>query len=947
MTPVSGEHESRRPFGRPDLDATPAFRRRLASRQSVIARGLAPGSSRHRPGWPAPETPPERRSRPGAANGAERLPEALLERSYELDLLAGALADVAATGRGRLLLVGGEAGIGKTALLRAFCGGLNGVRILTGACEPLQTARPLGPVVDITMETGGELAEVVDRGAGASDVLAVFLAELRRAPSSVVVLEDLHWADEATLDLVRLLARRIEGAPALIVVTLPRRRARARRTRYGSCSASSRAQSVTRIGLKPLSPGAVESLARPYGVDPSELHGRTSGNPFYVTEVLAAGGAALPASVREAVLARAARLPDGARTLLEAAAIVPPRTELWLLEAIAAGDLEHLEACLSAGMLRAEGDRVAFRHEIARVAIEDTLLPDRRIALHRRALAALSAPAGRRADPARLAHHAEAAGDVGAVLEFAPAAAARAAEIGAHREAAAQLARALRVADALPADERARLLERRAYECYLTDAIPEAIEARRGALAEHRARGDRLREGDTRRWLSRLAWFAGDNATAETEARAAVELLEALPAGPELAMAYSNMSQLRMLSGDVAAAVGWGGRAIGLAEQHDAVDVLAHALNNVGTAELGSGTAEGADKLARSLELALEAGLEEHVARAFTNLATTSLQQRNYALADEHLAAGIDYCLDHDLDSWLLYLTGWQARSHLEQGRWDAAGEAARAVLSRPGAAATSLITPLVVVARLRARRGDPDPWSLLDEAEELAQATGELQRLAPVAAARAEAHWLAGRPELVGGETERALALALENGDSWAIGELTLWRRRAGLVEPEATAAAAETFRLELEGEAAAAARVWAELGCPYEAALALLESDRDDDLRSGLAGLQQLGARVAAGRAARILREQGVRELSRGPRPLTRANPGGLTRRELEVLGLVVEGLRNAQIADRLVLSRKTVDHHVSAILRKLQVSTRTEAAAEAGRLGVHARPATPEPV
>ncbi len=503
------------------------------------------------------------------------------------------------------------------------------------------------------------------------------------------MLEDLHWADEATLDLVRLLARRIEGAPALIVVTYRDAelgRAHPLRLALGELAR----ESVTRIGLKPLSPGAVESLARPYGVDPSELHGRTSGNPFYVTEALAAGGAALPASVREAVLARAARLPDGARTLLEAAAIVPPRTELWLLEAIAAGDLEHLEACLSAGMLRAEGDRVAFRHEIARVAIEDTLLPDRRIALHRRALAALTAPAGRRADPARLAHHAEAAGDVGAVLEFAPAAAERAAEIGAHREAAAQLARALRVADALPADERARLLERRAYECYLTDAIPEAIEARRGALAEHRARGDRLREGDTRRWLSRLAWFAGDNATAETEARAAVELLEALPVGPELAMAYSNMSQLRMLSGDVAAAVGWGARAIELAEQHDAVDVLAHALNNVGTAELGSGTAEGAVKLARSLELALEAGLEEHVARAFTNLATTSLQQRNYAVADEHLAAGIDYCLDHDLDSWLLYMTGWQARSHLEQGRWDAAGEAARAVLSRPGAAATS-----------------------------------------------------------------------------------------------------------------------------------------------------------------------------------------------------------------------------------------------------------------
>ena len=448
------------------------------------------------------QEPPQIEQRPDADRTPSRtLPEReLLERTLELDTLAEELATVTGTRSGRLVLLGGEAGIGKTALAQAFCSRLDSVRVLTGACEALQTARPLGPLVDVATETGGELASLVETGASASDVLAAFLAELRRRPANVVVLEDLHWADEATLDLVRLLGRRIEGAPALVVITYrddELGRAHPLRLVLGELPRAA----VTRLRLEPLSAAGVEILARPHGVDPGELHDRTSGNPFYVTEALATGGAALPASVRDAVLARAMRLSVEARALLDAVAIVPPRAELWLLEAIAPAELAHLEECLSSGMLHADRDGIAFRHEIARVVIEETLLPVRRLALHRAALAALAAAPRRRADLARVAHHAEAAGDVEAVLEFAPAAAERAAGLGAHRESAAQLARAIRFAADLPDDERARLLEWRAYECYLTGAIGEAIDARCRALDEHRTRGDRLREGDTRRWL--------------------------------------------------------------------------------------------------------------------------------------------------------------------------------------------------------------------------------------------------------------------------------------------------------------------------------------------------------------------------------------------------------------------------------------------------------------
>ncbi|MGZ4183811.1 MAG: helix-turn-helix transcriptional regulator [Solirubrobacteraceae bacterium] len=861
-------------------------------------------------------------------------PEPLLERSEQLAVLTSELDAVATSGRGRMVLIAGEAGIGKSTLVDAFCGALE-IAVLRGACEALLTPRPLGPLVDIGEQLGGKLAAVVDGAVTPSDLVAALASELRRGAATVVVLEDLHWADDATLDVLRLLGRRCDAFPALVVATYrddELERTHPLRIVLGELPRSN----VTRLRLAPLTEQAVAGLAGPDGIDPVALHRRTAGNPFYVSEVLAAGDTAMPDTVRDAVLARAARLSDRARALLEAVAIAPQRAELWLLEALA-DDITELESCIDAGMLRASGDTVAFRHEIARGAVEGVMPPDRALALHRRALAALIDPPHGKQQPARIAHHAEAAGDAAAVLRYAAIAGEQAAALGAHREAAAQFARALRFGDGLSAQRRAELLERRSYECYLIDAIDDAIHARQAALREHRDRGDRLREGDAHRWLSRLQWFAGDNPTAEVHGRAAVELLETLPPGRELAMAYSNMAQLRTLANNFRQARSWGGRAIELAERLDETEILVHALNNVGTAELGAGDAEGATKLERSLTLAVAAGLEEHVARAHTNLGCCAIDVRDYELGRSHLEAGIAYCREHDLDSWLLYMTGWQARLELEQGRWDDAAESAMTVLTRPNVAAPSRITPLAVVGRLRARRGDPDPWTPLDDASALASATGELQRLLPVALARAEARWLAGQPHLIGFETSATLDLAVAQQHAWGVGELLMWRRRAGLGEPPEPVVAAEPFARMLAGESERAASLWTTLGCPYEAALALLESENEASIRQGLQELQRLGARRTVALTVRTLRLRGMRELRQGPRAATRRNPSGLTSRELDVLRLVATGMRNSQIAQQLVVSPKTVDHHVSAILSKLGVKTRTEAAARATRLGI----------
>ncbi|HZA83700.1 MAG TPA: helix-turn-helix transcriptional regulator, partial [Actinomycetes bacterium] len=177
---------------------------------------------------------------------------------------------------------------------------------------------------------------------------------------------------------------------------------------------------------------------------------------------------------------------------------------------------------------------------------------------------------------------------------------------------------------------------------------------------------------------------------------------------------------------------------------------------------------------------------------------------------------------------------------------------------------------------------------------------------------------------------------LAVRAGDPWAAGELACWLWRAGAL-PEGLPVVAEPYRLLLAGDWQAAADAWQERGCPYHRALALAGGDRDEALLEALGLLDGLGARQTAQRLRRQLRRRGNLRVPRGPTRTTAANPAGLTGRQVEVLGLLAEGLTDAEIAARLSLSAKTVGHHVSALLAKLGVGSRRQAAAAARRLGV----------
>jgi DNA-binding CsgD family transcriptional regulator/tetratricopeptide (TPR) repeat protein len=780
----------------------------------------------------------------------------------------------------------------------------------------------------VAESTGGELQSIASNGVRPHEFAAALIRELRSTGPSVVLLEDLHWGDAATFDVLRLLGRRVNTFPALLVVTYrddELDRTHPLRMLVGELGAT---EEISRIKIMPLSAVAVAELAAPFGLDGVELHRQTGGNAFFVTEVLASGDGAIPRTVQDAVLARVGRLSPNAQSLIEAVAIIPTTAQVWLLEALCPAATKTLEECLASGVLSAEPAGVAFRHQLARLAVEGSLDPGRRMDLNRRALAALAHPPTGKPDVTRLAHHAEAAADGAATLQYATAAGRLAAARGAHREGAAQYERALRFADDEDPEVVADLQERYAYERYLIDQFDDAVIWQRAAVASYRRAESDGKVGRAQRQLTHFLRCGGWHAEAEIAGREALAVLETLPVGPELAKATATQAFLCMCKGDREGTFQWGARAIELAERTGSTWALVHALNTVGAMEMEHGLDGGLEKLSRSLDLALREGFDEEVGRAYLNIAGLGAATRAFDGLDSWLDAGIEYCTERGLDSWRRYLYGNRARVEMDRGNWDIAVSWAQSVLADNPSRLTRF-DPLIVIGLVRARRGDPDWRSPLDEVAAIARPTGELQLLAQVAAAQAEAAWLAGTPEQIANVTEEPFRLAQSEGSPWYAGELACWRARAGIVEPHPKSAG-EPYRLELAGDIAGAAQAWLDIGCGFNAAVVLCCAGEADGLRGALAEFQRLGARPAAAIAARRLRELGARDLPRGPRESTRANPSQLTPRELEVLELVAQGFSDADIAARLFLSRRTVHHHVSAVLHKLGVTTRAQATA-----------------
>ena len=886
----------------------------------------------------------------------------LIERGEQLAVLRDALAGAAA-GHGRIVILSGEAGVGKTSLLREFAADSpTRAKYCWGGCEALFTPRPLGPLLDIAHALGPSIGSLVQSHSAPSDLFsaiggwlgvpAVALSGRQAMPRvNVLVFEDVHWADHLTLDFLKYLGRRIHAWPALLVLSYRDDEAGVQHPMTQLIGDLPPAN-TDKIALQPLSFDALAALSGYSEAQTKELLAVTGGNPFFATEVLAAAqdapvASGVPPTVAVAVMARAQRVSAGARAVLDAASLVPGSIEPALVTALVGeAAMQGIDECVHAGLLQWAQRGLAFRHELARRAVEASLSPLRRREMHARLYVQLRQRSDDLLD--RTAYHAQHANDSDAVLATAPQAAAHAAAMGAHREAAAHYRVALDHARHAGDEQRADLLERWAYECSFTAAVgDDVIAARLQALTLRQKLGQTEQVGLNQRYLGSLCRTLGRLDEAQRWLDTAIATLESIEPSPGLAMAYSMRSAGHMLTNQWRLAETWGERAIDLARRFNEHGTIAHALNNIGSALADDGQMRGFELLEQSLAIALEHNLHDHASRAYRNASEASVRNRLLAQAEALLVPGIAFARAHDMDLHVFGLVGALVQVRLMQGRLEEAQALAAESLQAEPALAASSTTHITVatVAATVAMLQDPNAdASALRAHWPAALASQEPDRIVPLALGLAEAAWLRGDN---GGSASvvRAALQACADLTLWDRGELACWLHRAGHGLHTAVAdKVAEPCQLELDGDLVGAARAWEQRGMPRHQAYALMLMDprvHPDALAQAIGLFDRMGAVACADHArrhARKLASVGIKGIKTGPRAAARSNRFGLTPREVQIAVQLAAGRSNQEIAQALSRSERTVEHHVATVLAKLGARKRGDVAgllAEVGAL------------
>jgi DNA-binding CsgD family transcriptional regulator len=803
----------------------------------------------------------------------------LVERDSDLAGLGSLLAD-ASEGNGRIALVRGEAGIGKTALVRTFTDSMAGDGfVLWGVCDDLLAARPLGPVWDMAV----------------------------RDPSLA----------EATLDLITYIGRRIESTHGLLLLTYRDGDVRGEhplRSVLGSLPHGL----VARIALRPLSEEGVTQLVGDE-VQAFDLWSVTQGNPLFVAEVMASDEL-VPMSIRDALNSRVNRLSRAGRDLVELAAVVPGRIELAVVDKILGDVTGAVEECEAAGILALHDDALAFRHEIARRAVESELSAIRRRDLNRTVLETIEMMDF---DIARRAHHARASGDVSAMLWLLPEAARYAAALGSHREAAALLRELEPYVDRMGLEERADHYHFWAYEEYLVSAAEGIIDR---AIELRRQMGDASDLAQSLLLASRIAWQHSKRSQAVLLAEEAARVLEPV-GGDDLAMAYSTISQLAMIGTDEDRAVKYAGKALSLAGPGPSRARL-HALNNQGSAQMINHFPDGIAELEESFLLANELGLAYDAARAGVNLAWGYLLHLEPDRAEPWLRECSSLVAGAEMPTFESHVNGLWGLSEAIKGDWGRSEERIRAVLGGETFQDATAALAESVLAEILVRRGGSGSWIAVQDAWVTANRTDEIQHIARVGSIIAEHVWLGGSVDVaLIGQLRDVLDRCIQLRAPLFIGQLSAWLRLADLID-EVPDSSWEPYHWLGRGEWRRAAEWFSTRGVPYQVAVALSQGDDEAKLQA-LAIADSLGARPLASALRSALTAAGVQGVPKRPRQ-TSPEPGveGLTPRQLEILQLLGEGLTNADIADLLFLSTRTVDHHVSAILTRLGARNRSQA-------------------
>jgi DNA-binding CsgD family transcriptional regulator len=828
---------------------------------------------------------------------------------------------------GCVVAISGEAGIGKTSLVEHFTNHIEDkASVLWGTCDDLCTPRPLAPLYDIASQLNSKIVDQLDSGNPRPSIFSNFLKEIQNNEPNIIVIEDMHWADESTLDLLQFLGRRINKSKSLLIITYRDDEIKSDHPLRLALS-NIPSNNLKRIKLTQLSENAVKLLAKNYGRDYGNLYSITGGNPLFVTEVLSNEELETPATIKELVTSKLNRLSSEARSSTEMISVIPGKVEKWLIEKLVR-EFNLIDESIELGILKVEGESVLFRHELTRMAIEESLSESKRINLNSKVLNVLIEQENIDHYLSRIFHHASKAIDVNTIIKYSIPSAAQASMLGAHRQAVKIYNTALQYSDQLFIEQHLKILEGKAYECFLTGQISEAIKTSEIVIEILKKNPDPEREGEMYRRLSRILWYDCHDAKGEDMLDKALEIFEKLQSGRNLAMAYSNKAQTYSIREELGPVLYWGNKALQLAKQIADKEVEAHVLNSIGCTKMLVEDTSGQAALLKSLEISLQNNFYEQAARAYVNLGCAHLQQRNLLEADKIFLQGLEYCNEKDIYVFSLCMAGHHSKVKLHLGRWAEAIDTANSVLNKESLPPGNSVMCICLIGLVRARRNDPGALKYIDNSFKLAFQMGEKEKIVFAVSARAEFLWLQNKLDDFADELYTIFLKVLNSNNPWAIGELAYWVWKSGRIK-QMPKLIAKPYLLQIQGNWNEAAQVWKELHCPYEQALALSEGD-EESMKKALEIFERLGASATTQLIKQKMRESGIRSIPKGPRQSTKENVSGLTKRQQEVLEQLANGLSNMDIAAKLYISPKTVDHHVSAILSKLNIRSRSEAAA-----------------